>query len=42
MSFRDARVKNISPDSVGKEIANKLDKIELPEPKSLLERNKGE
>ena len=26
----------------GKEIANKLDKIELPEPKSLLERNKGE
>ena len=39
-SFRDAKVNNINRKSVGEDIANKIDKMELTKPKSLLERKK--
>ena len=39
-SFRDAKVNNINRKSVGEDIANKIDKMELAKPKSLLEREK--
>ena len=41
-SFRDAKVNNINRKSVGEDIANKIDEMKLPKPKSLLEREKGE
>ena len=37
-SFRNAKVNNINRKSVGKDIANKIDKMELAKPKSLLDK----
>ena len=41
-SFRDTKVNNINRKSVGEDIANKIDEMKLPKPKSLLEKEKGE
>tara|TARA_A100001015_G_C15024666_1_gene729818 strand:- start:1808 stop:2362 length:555 start_codon:yes stop_codon:yes gene_type:complete len=37
-SFRDTKVNNINRKSVGENIANKIDKMELAKPRSLLEK----